>query len=374
MGKRILHVIGGMNRGEIETWLVQILRRIDRERFQMDFLVHTTQPCAYDEEIIALGGQIIRCLHPSQLSIYASNFQQVLRKYGPYDVVHSHVHYFNGYILRLAQQSGISTRIAHSHIDTSIVESQAKFSRLLYFSLMKGWIERYATHGLGCSHNALVTLFGENWKTKSQWQILPYGIDLNPFVDVIDPTAMRAELGIPKDSFVIGHVGRFHEPKNYNFLLEIVAEVAQKKAKMYLLLIGEGSRQLNIKQQILQMGLGDRVIFAGSRSDIPRLMRGAMDVFLFPSLHEGANIALIAAQAAGLPCIFADVIPQEAEVVKPLLRRVSLSQPASEWAEIILAQRHAVSMISEAEALMLLKQTQFTVEKSLEHLQSIYQA
>ena len=44
---RILHVVGGMNRGGIETWLMHVLRHIDRDRFHMDFLVHTTSKYAY---------------------------------------------------------------------------------------------------------------------------------------------------------------------------------------------------------------------------------------------------------------------------------------------------------------------------------------
>ena len=47
---RILHVVGGMNRGGVETWLMHVLRHIDRDRFQMDFLVHTEKPCPYDDE------------------------------------------------------------------------------------------------------------------------------------------------------------------------------------------------------------------------------------------------------------------------------------------------------------------------------------
>ncbi len=59
---RILHVVGCMDRGGVETWLMQILRNIDRSRFQMDFLVHTAKPGAYDDEIQALGSRIIPCL------------------------------------------------------------------------------------------------------------------------------------------------------------------------------------------------------------------------------------------------------------------------------------------------------------------------
>jgi hypothetical protein len=56
---RILHVIGALNRGGAETWLVQILRGIDRTNYQMDFLVHTDQPGVYDEEVKSLGARII---------------------------------------------------------------------------------------------------------------------------------------------------------------------------------------------------------------------------------------------------------------------------------------------------------------------------
>ena len=52
---RILHVLGKLDRGGVETWLVQVLRHIDRKKYQMDFLVHTTDPGAYDEEVRALG-------------------------------------------------------------------------------------------------------------------------------------------------------------------------------------------------------------------------------------------------------------------------------------------------------------------------------
>src|SRR6476469_2915541 len=81
---RILHVVGGMNRGGIETWLIHVLRNIDRDRFQMDFVVHTEKPCPYDDEVRALGSKIIPCLHPSKPWLYGNNFKRILREYGPY--------------------------------------------------------------------------------------------------------------------------------------------------------------------------------------------------------------------------------------------------------------------------------------------------
>lgn len=370
---RILHVVGGMNRGGVETWLMHILRNIDRDYFQMDFLVHTNHFCAYDDEIRNLGSEIIPCLDPSKPWIYAANFKQIILDFGPYDIIHSHVHHFSGYVLRLAKQCGIPVRIAHSHNDTSAVKVRDGLYRQLYNALTKRWIECYATSGIGCSYPAAIDLFGIARESDQRWKVLYYGIDLNPFINYVDPVTVRSEFGMPADAFVVGHVGRFDEQKNHGFILEIAFEVAKREPNMYLLLIGQGSLQPDIKHKALQMGLGDRVIFAGSRPDVAYLMLGVMDAFLLPSLYEGLPLVLLEAQAAGLPCIFSDTIPEEINVVKPLIHRLSLSQPASKWAEVVLSQRN-IELISQPDALKILKNSPFCIEKSMQNLQNIYGA
>src|SRR5712692_899226 len=98
---RILHVLGGRSGGGAETWLVQILRHIDRTKYQLDFLVHTNQPCAYDSEVRSLGARVIPCVSPSDPVRYTCNFLRILHEMGPYDCVHSLVHRFTGYVLTL---------------------------------------------------------------------------------------------------------------------------------------------------------------------------------------------------------------------------------------------------------------------------------
>jgi len=371
---RILHVVGGMNRGGVETWLMHVLRHIDRDRFQMDFLVHTEKPCPYDDEARVLGSKIIPCLSPSKPWLYARNFKRILREYGPYDIVHSHVHHFSGYVLYLAKQAGVPVRIAHSHNDTSAIDAKAGLHRQLYLSLTKWSISRCSTVGLGCSCNAVADLFGAAWKTDTRWQVLDYGVDLKPFYDRVDSIGVRAEFGIPADAFVIGHIGRFETQKNHLFLLKIAAEVAKQELKMHLLLIGDGSLRSDIEQKVVQMGLSDRVTFAGNRSDVPRLMLKAVDVFLFPSLHEGLGLVLIEAQAAGLPCIFSDVVPEEADLVRPLLQRISLSKSASIWAEAVRSARSDASAISQRDALAIVENTPFNIAASVKKLTEVYEA
>lgn len=372
---RILHVVGGMNRGGTETWLMHILRNIDRDRFQMDFLVHTDKPCAYDEEILSFGSRIIPCLKPAKPWLYARNFQRILSEYGPYQIVHSHLHHFSGYVLYLAKKAGIPVRIAHIHTDSSSLEIKTKWKRRFYLGIMKRSIKLYATTGLACSRKAAAALFGIHWEKDRRWQLLYCGIDFKPFQTFFDPISVRAEFGIPEGAFVIGHVGRFEQPKNHQFLLEIVAEVVKHKSNTRLLLVGDGSLRSDIEEKVIQLGLKDHVIFAGFRADIPRLMLGAMDVFLLPSLYEGLGLVLIEAQAAGLPCVFSDVIPKEVDVVKPLIHRISLLQPVSKWAGIILNNcptKYMRSAIPPQQLFQILEQSSFNIHHSLQSLENTY--
>lgn len=366
---RILQVVGGMNRAGVETWLMHVLRHIDRERFRMDFLVHTEEPCAYDDEIRALGSRIIPCMHPSRPWIYAKNFRQILKEFGPYNVVHSHVYYFSGYVLRLAAKAGVPARIAHSH--STADGRQDTIYRRIYRKLNKRWIFKYATSGIAASRNAASELFGIHWESDQRWKVIYCGIDLDPFRKTIEKTKVREELGIPLESKVIGHVGRFNKPKNHTFLVQIAAELAKSDQSIWFLLVGDGPLRPNVEQQVSDLGLSNRFVFAGVREDVPRLMMGAMDVFLFPSLYEGLGIVLLEAQAAGLPCITSDVVPRESEVVSDLISYLPLSEDPGYWA------RHVEEAIENprqdrSKCLEAIEKKGYSIESSLNKLKNIF--
>lgn len=367
---RVLHVVGGMNRAGTETWLMNLLRNIDREHYYMDFLVHAAQPSEYAEEIEALGSKVIPCLHPTKLWRYARNLMHILKELGPYDVVHSHVHHFTGLPLYLAHRAGVPVRIAHSHSDTSHSDDGAGPARMAYLGLMKHLIRTNATAGLAASRKAAPALYGPDWESDPRWRLLYCGIDLEPFRQETDPARVRAELGIPSDAWVIGHVGRFHEAKNHSFLVEIAFEIAKREPRMRLLLVGDGPLRSQIEQKTAQLELTGKVIFTGVRADVPRLVSGAMDIFVFPSLYEGLGLALVEAQAAGVPCISSDVIPEEANAVSDLVRQMSLSRPPSAWADAVLAMRNMV--LDRSKALKDVERSVFNIETSAHALCDFY--
>ena len=368
---RVLHIVGGMVRGGIETWLMNILRHRDPAQCQMDFIVHTTEPGPYDDEARRLGSRIFPCLSPARPWEYARNFRRILETHGPFDVVHSHVHLFNGFTMRCARRAGIPVRIAHSHVDTMPEDVAPGLARRLYLGSMRRLIWKNATHGLAASQQAAAALFGAGWNEDPRFRLLFYGIDLSGYRAAPDPT-VRPELGLPADAFVVGHIGRFDEQKNHGFLLEIAKSLAALEPRMRLLLIGAGSLRPAMEQRAAELGIADRVIFAGLRSDIARVLKGAVDVFVLPSLCEGLAIVLIEAQAAGLPCVFTNTIPGEATVVPALTTRVPLTESTASWAARILGAGRQPRPITQTDALATVTSSPFDIQRSVASLLDVY--
>jgi glycosyltransferase involved in cell wall biosynthesis len=332
---RILQVVGSLDRGGVETWLMQILRHIDRQQYSMDFLVHTTKPGALDNQAVELGARIIPCLpclssgNPLR---YARNFWRILRQYGPYDCVHSHIHHSSGYILMLAAAMGIPVRIAHSHNDTRAIDQTCSLARRVYCSTMDLLIRRFATIGIAVSRSAAPSLFSDSWTSDARWRLCSLGIDLQPFAMAVDSKMLRAELGIARNSFVVGNVARFAKQKNHRFLVDIAEHLSRMEPNVVFMLVGEGPLKPEIEALVRERGLSANFIFLGAREDVPRLLLGAMDCFLLTSLHEGLGLVVWEAQAARLTCVISDLIPEEARLEATLVRRLSLNQPAEVWA------------------------------------------
>lgn len=336
---RILHVVGGLNRGGAETWLVQMLAHIDREKYQMDFLVHSTEAGAYDEEVRAFGSRLFTCLKPSNPLLYALNFRRILRRYGPYDCVHSHIHHYGGYVLMLAASMGVPVRIAHSHSDTSIPDRGSSGLRRTYLFGMQVLIRHFATRQIAVSQGAARSLFSELWNSDSRCRISPLGINLLPFNQMHDTKQVRSELGIPHEAFVVGHVGRFAQEKNHRFLVKVAEQFCKLDEKAIFLLVGDGPLRSEIEDLVCSRGLKERFVFAGTRTDVPSLMKGAMDCFLLPSNYEGLPLVLLEAQAAGLHCIVSDAVSNEGDANESAVTRLSLAAVPSEWASHLTVAR-----------------------------------
>jgi glycosyltransferase involved in cell wall biosynthesis len=366
---RVLHVVGGMDRGGVETWLMHVLRQIDPSELQMDFLVHTDRACAYDKEIEALRSNIYFCPEPANPLRYAMNFRRILRTHGPYDVIHSHVHHFSGFALSLAKLLGIPKRIAHSHTDKIGANALASWPRRAYLAWSERLIRHAATSKLAASMPAAKSLYGANWSSDPKTRVLYCGVDFTPFGQEVDTSEVRHEFGLTDQDFVLGHVGRFVEEKNHRFLLSVYRELREREPDAKLLLVGIGSLESAIRQTAAEMDLLDGIRFAGLRNDVPGLMLGAMDAFVFPSTCEGLGLAAVEAQAAGLHTILSNAVPAEADAGWNLVRFLDLACGPEVWAEAALNSRSVPRTRVSTQAL---RNSRFSIDVSWRNLYDIY--
>jgi glycosyltransferase involved in cell wall biosynthesis len=368
---RILQVVGTMDTGGRETWLMNVLRRIDRSRYAFDFLTHTDKACFYDNEIRSLGGRLLLCPGRNHLWKYMKNLRRILKESGPFDVVHSHLHHFSGIPLMVASYVGVPGRIAHSHNDITFAEKDADFKRRFYLRATEWLIHRYATAGLACSGLAAKSLFGRGWRGDPRWGIFYCSIELESFVGSVDRNDVRREFGIGPGELVLGHVGRFSRQKNHDFLIDIFAEVLRRRPESRLVLVGEGPLRPVIEEKAARLKFSTRVIFAGVRPDVPRLMKGLMDSVVLPSHHEGLPLVLLEAQAAGLPCVYADNITREVDVLPTLMYRFPLERSAGDWADAVLSAVGKLVPPADRDP-EIMRTTGFNIDVGVRMLEKIY--
>ena len=130
----------------------------------------------------------------------------------------------------------------------------------------------------------------------------PAGLRSKPGVGI----GLSMDLALPENAFVYLNVGRLDPQKNQRLLLRAFAGVIRAQPTAYLVIVGVGPLEAELRRLASDLGIGNRVLFAGRRSDIADLLSLA-DVFVFPSLFEGLGVALIEAMFAGLPCIVSDI-------------------------------------------------------------------
>ena len=330
---RVLHVFGKLNLGGAESRVMDIYRHLDRSRVQFDFVVHSQEKGYYEDEIHSMGGRIFRVprFRVYNLFSYKKAFKELFEdNRDEFAVVHGHMTSTASIYLPIAKKAGVRTTVAHARsagVDPGI---KGTLTRLLRRNLWKK-----ADNLFACSKKAGISVFGQKATDKGMVKFVPNAIRVALFAYNAEVrNEIRNELGI-SDSFVIGHVGRFHYSKNHEFLLEIFKELAEAAPEIHpvLLLIGDGPLLEDMKTKAKSLGISDKVIFAGNKSDVFRYYN-AMDMFVYPSRYEGLPGTVVEAQSSGLETIISDTICEEV-MLTDLVSTMSLNDSAKIWAEKI---------------------------------------
>lgn len=332
---KLLHFIHGLNTGGAETLVKEYLTKIDTTKFDATLLLLNRLNTPYEKIIEKSRIKVIYV--DDYLFKRRSFFYRIINYYLRYVVVRKIIRTINPDIIHYHLILSEFVKFSNPKKNTKIFltvhsEPQAYWGKGKYhkdFLAAKYLVKRYGMCFIALHDKMRLeinNLFGVD-----NTIVLNNGIDFTRFENVKDKSIIRSELKIPQESFVIGHVGRFSDVKNHNFIVNIFENIVQKKKNAFLLLVGNGELKEKIKNQLLLAGLGNKFLILSDRTDIPDLLN-AMDIFVFPSKFEGLGISLIEAQKMKLPCVVSDTVPEFAQVSN-LIKWHSLSEPVDVWAE-----------------------------------------
>lgn len=349
---------------------MHVFRHANRQRVHHEVLLLKSGIGAHDAEAEGLGVVLHRpSALPSRRHLL-SRLSALLRD-GDYDVVHSHMYMFSGAVLAIAAARKVPRRIAHCH-HAAVAQGAGKGAwETLRYRLLRWLIKRTATGIIGISDAAVREIAGANWESCSKSSILLYGFDFSRFHHAFDGSrALRESHHIGTNETVIGHVGRFVPEKNHRFLISVFHAVLHRLPNARLVLVGDGPLKSDIQRQVSELGIDNRVEFAGLTDEIPTYM-AMFDVFVLPSTTEGLGIVALEAQAAGTPSIISAVVPAIVDVVPSLVKRLGVDAGANRWAEAILANVEE-AQTERAKAVAKLEESRFGLAGCLRRLEGFY--
>lgn len=218
----------------------------------------------------------------------------------PVDVIHSHGEFSDLAAVTLRRKLGARAivRTVHNEVEWS---KRPYYGRLFPQLLYPLTFDRE----LAVSKQVLANLNGRPLaKVRHRRAVLMRSaVNLSRF-DLVnfDPAAKRRELGLPLSAPLLGSVGRLTRQKGFDVLLHAFSQVLARHPDAYLLIAGVGPEQESLRHTIAELGLVDRAILAGSRSDVEELLR-IMDVFVSSSRFEGLPAVILESMASGTPVV-----------------------------------------------------------------------
>jgi len=295
---RVAHCLHTLDLGGAQRVVASIVRGSQRHAVRP--FVYAAIDGVFRRELEDAGAQvrILRRHLPKFDPFWAIALAHAMRADG-IDVVHTHLFgdTLHGYLA--ARIAGKRPVVMTLHIGTEGLTS-----------LQRGgyrWLLRRSSRTIACTESAsrsFAALVGDAVRIET----IANGIAIPPGTDVARIAPLRTALGIPENTPVIGAIGRLAEQKGFADLIDAVAHLGvTERRSPWLVVVGAGPLLATLRDRARAAGIGERVVFAGYRSDIADLL-AVFDVVVFSSLYEGLSIALLEAMACAC-CIVATDAP-----------------------------------------------------------------
>ena len=336
--KKICIISHGLASGGISSFVINLIIGMKQQN-EWDISLIMALDCENsrqmrEDEIEKLGSvSIYRTSDirgPKDILRHFVALYRLLKKLKP-DVVHSNMVYLDGLNCFAAALAGVPIRVSHAHNSNSYsaTEKGGSLKLSVYYWMMRKIVWTFSNRHAGCSELAMDYFYGPKWRNNKHSQIIFNGIDLKKFESVNRADAIR-KFKFDENIFRIIVVGRLANQKNPLFTVEIMKELCKLRRDCELIWVGTGNLKDRIDEKIKLYNLSQYIKMFGARKDVNEILKCG-DVFLLPGgrLSPGDRLS----QAAGLPCVTSNRVPELADCGKCIF--LPLEDGAASWAKAI---------------------------------------
>jgi glycosyltransferase involved in cell wall biosynthesis len=313
---RVLHLVTSFEAGGTERQFVELLKRLNRQRFDVRLAALRIEGPFYQE--LALDFPDIPEFRLT--SFYNRNaltqlrrLRALLRREG-INIIHTHGFYDSLFGAVAGRLSGVRVIASQRHLQLSGRRVHDWGSRAIHRLADKIVVnseairdsirqrDRAAASKIIVIRNGLCdSLYPSTFKEEAVVDTT-VNADVNESLKGLSHNALCCELGLPAQTRIIGMVARLVAVKGHRYFLEAAARVARLDERVHFVLVGDGPLKNDIAYQARQLGIGERVHMLGDRSDARRLV-ASFDLSVLTSLSEGLPNTVMEAMSAGVPVV-----------------------------------------------------------------------
>ena len=374
--KKVLHIVESFDGQATENWLYQMMCHMQKQKIEFDwtFFVALGRAGKFDDLIRNVGGKII---YSKFLLHKKINFMKFLREKsisGEFEIVHSHHDVMSAMYFIALLGAPIEKKIVHIHNTTLSLPTNSFLKKMLLREPMRQACIFFADTLVGVSEDALYAFHKPRRLSSENNLVIHCGIDTALFhYRPPDKRRFIKSLKLSKDSNILLFVGRMTDDKNPLFVLDILKHLLKLNPTVCAIFAGVGPLEQIVQEIASQRSLADRVRVLGWHDNIYELMQ-LCDMLVWPGkehIKEGLGLAIVEAQAAGLPMVMSLNVPNEAILVPELVDVIPLAAGAFEWAEKITSKLSRPK-ISRDISLAKVEASSFTISRSTADILALY--
>lgn len=303
---RVLHVINSMRVGGAEKLIYDMFEEYNKEKFQFELCcLRQIGPLARKLEREGHKAHCVNIRHNLDFPV-VFKLARLMRK-ERIDVVHTHLALSDFYGRCAAALAGTPVLISTCH-------NFEDWRRHRLYNLIDRWTAAFADRITAVCNGVAQDIIEKAKISEAKILVIHNGVIVTKFSDKDKSGAMREIIGTPRETPVVGSIGRLAEQKGFSDFLLMAGEILREGQSVAFVLVGDGPLRETLEAQAADLGIHKHVRFLGIREDIEALLAG-MDIYVNSSRWEGLPVTILEAMAAEKPVVSYEVggVPEAIE-------------------------------------------------------------